>query len=72
VLNLLQGTLKFLLHIAGGIESLSPAQCAAIRDVITVHLGPADVGHEDLVAAIEALESAGLDAWAPISGDPPE
>ena len=72
VLNFLQGVMRYAWKISGGFETLSVRHCQAIEEVVKHNLGPATMDKEDVRSTLSKLESAGLDPWAAISGDPEE
>ena len=72
MLNFLQGVLRYAWKISGGFETLSVDQCTAIGEVIEHHLGPSTMDKENIRSSLKLLETAGLDPWAAISGDPEE
>jgi hypothetical protein len=63
LLNLLQGALA-----KEEFEKFSGRQCAAIRMIITDHLGSGCVDIDDIERSIRLLREAGLDPWRGISG----
>jgi len=69
VLNFLQGIMKSI-DRAEGYESLTSEKCRAIEAVVDHHLGTWTIDKENVREALRRLHAAGLDPWAPISGEP--